>query len=235
MSSGFFGFFAHAGMLTALESAGLTPCRISGSSAGALVGGLWASGLSGEDLRRLLSELRREDFWDPAPGLGLLRGKRFMAKLRATQIATTFETCRVPVALSLYDLGKRRTIVAQAGELATAIAGSCALPGLFQPVRWQDRWVLDGGISDRPGLAAVPAGQRTLFHHLSNRSPWRRAGSPAIQVPRQAELTSLVIDGIPRLNPFRLEQGPQAFSRAYEATCRALDLPIEDDTVRLTC
>ena len=45
LSSGFFGFFAHTGVLAALLDAGLVPARVSGSSAGALVGGLWAAGL----------------------------------------------------------------------------------------------------------------------------------------------------------------------------------------------
>ena len=45
MSSGFFGFFAHTGMLAALEEAGVLPAEVAGSSAGALVAGLWASGI----------------------------------------------------------------------------------------------------------------------------------------------------------------------------------------------
>ncbi|MBK9072322.1 MAG: patatin-like phospholipase family protein [Myxococcales bacterium] len=234
MSSGFFGFFAHAGMLTALEHSGLVPSRIAGSSAGALVGGLWASGLASDDLRRLLVALRREDFWDPAPGLGVLRGARFAAKLRDALATQEFATCRVPSAFSLFDLGKRTTIIADRGDLTAAIAGSCAFPGLFQPVRWQDRWVLDGGIADRPGLASVPSGARTLFHHLSSRSPWRSAASAALQVPHRANMVSLVIDDLPRLNPFRLERGPEAFQRAYDATCRALSQPVADDLVRLS-
>ena len=46
LSSGFFGFFAHAGVMTVLEDEGFVPSRVSGSSAGALVGGLWAAGVS---------------------------------------------------------------------------------------------------------------------------------------------------------------------------------------------
>ena len=45
MSSGFFGFFAHAVVVSVLEEEGLPPARVCGSSAGALVGGLWAAGL----------------------------------------------------------------------------------------------------------------------------------------------------------------------------------------------
>ena len=46
LSGGFFGFFSHTGLLSALESAGLRPHRIVGCSAGALAGGAWASGVS---------------------------------------------------------------------------------------------------------------------------------------------------------------------------------------------
>src|SRR5262249_53323541 len=77
MSSGFFGFFAHAGVMSVLEEEQLFPARISGSSAGALVGGLWAAGVSPRTICTLLVELRREHFWDVGLGFGLLRGARF--------------------------------------------------------------------------------------------------------------------------------------------------------------
>ena len=52
MSSGFFGFFAHTGVVTVLEDEGLLPSRVSGSSAGALVGGAWAAGVRSNAERR---------------------------------------------------------------------------------------------------------------------------------------------------------------------------------------
>ncbi len=68
MSSGFFSFFAHCGLLSALEQADLLPQAVTGSSAGALTGGLWAAGLSAGDIAELYFSLRKHDFWDPAPG-----------------------------------------------------------------------------------------------------------------------------------------------------------------------
>src|SRR3954463_15684284 len=81
LSSGFFGFFAHTGLMTVLEDEGLLPARLTGSRAGAPVAGLWAAGLSASTLRNELLALRREHFWDPAPGLGLLRGRLFRERL----------------------------------------------------------------------------------------------------------------------------------------------------------
>src|SRR3954463_9458738 len=91
LSSGFFGFFAHTGVLTVLEDEGLLPARLSGSSAGALVSGLWASGLPSSRLREALFALRREDFGDPSPGLGLLSGRLFSEQLSRLLPVATFD------------------------------------------------------------------------------------------------------------------------------------------------
>src|SRR5215470_4734378 len=97
MSSGFFGFYAHAGVLRVLEDESLLPARASGSSAGALATGMWASGASSSDLIVELNRLARSDFWDPAPGFGLLRGARFRELLARLLPVRTFAECRIPV------------------------------------------------------------------------------------------------------------------------------------------
>src|SRR5437762_11950148 len=81
LSSGFFGFFAHAGVVAALEEVGLTPALVGGSSAGALVAGLWGAGVPAAAIRDRLFALKRADFWDPDPLLGV-GGKRGFGLLR---------------------------------------------------------------------------------------------------------------------------------------------------------
>ena len=223
MSSGFFGFFAHAGVLAALEEEGLAPSAVAGSSAGALVTGTWASGVSATELRDTLLQLRREDFWDPAPGAGLLRGRLFRARLDALLGAKTFEDCRVPASLVVHDVVARRPKPVSSGDLAAAIHASCAVPGMFHPVRVDGRLMVDGGVTDRPGLLGVGAGERVLYHHLASRSPWRRPGSPSLNIPARPGLVALVVDALPRLGPFRLAEGSVAYERARLATQRALD------------
>ena len=231
LSSGFFGFFAHTGLVTVLEDEGLHPARLSGSSAGALVAGLWASGVPGARLRDELYALRREHFWDPRPGLGLLRGELFRARLDALLGARTFEACRVPVAISVFDVLSRTTRVVTGGSLAPAIQASCAVPLLFHPVWSGGRPLLDGGIADRPGVLGLPEGTRALHHHLASRSPWRRVGSTSMEVPRRNNLVALVLGALPRVGPFRLDQGPRAFDAARRAAREAMDLRVEGDVV----
>ncbi len=233
MSSGFFGFFAHAGMLTALEQEGLLPAALSGSSAGALVAGLWASGLPMPHVARALNELRRDEFWDPGIGPGLLRGDLFRRKLETLLPVQHIEQCRRPVALSVFDLATRKTRVLESGPLAPAIVASCALPVMFQPVRVNGRLSSDGGIADRPGLAGVPEGRRVLHHHLSSRSPWRRPGDPELVPPKRDRLVSLTVSNLPRVQPFALENGRRAYEAAALATFAALSRPIEGAVVEL--
>lgn len=215
MSSGFFGFYVHAGMLAALLEQGLAPAKITGSSAGALVGACWASGLEMPDIKAALFSLQRDDFWDPALGLGLLKGVSFRAKLAEFLKVDQFEDCRVPLALSAFDLRSRQTIVLQKGDLVPAIYASCAFPFLFHPYRINNSYCMDGGILDRPGLAGVLEGERVLYHHISSKSPWRSKTSKALQIPYRENLRAVALADMPRVGPNQLDKGPVAFDAAY--------------------
>ncbi|MBI5524740.1 MAG: patatin-like phospholipase family protein [Deltaproteobacteria bacterium] len=234
LSSGFFGFFAHAGLISALEKEGLFPARVAGSSAGALVGTLWTARLSARAISDRLLSLERKEFWDPFPGPGLLRGRRFRRMLESLLPVRDFSDCRWPAAISVLDVAARRVHVLDSGPLAPAIHASCAVPFLFHPVWIGGRAYLDGGVVDRHGLAGIPDGARLLYHHLASRSPWRRKNSPALMLPERPETVSLVIEGLPRSGPFRLENGTRAYALARAAARRALDEPIVDGVVRVT-
>ncbi len=232
MSSGFFGFFAHTGVLTVLEDERLVPSSVSGSSAGALVAGAWAAGVSASGLARTILGLRRESFWDPRVGPGLLRGDLFRGLLDALLPVETFDQCRVPLAVSVFDVLARRVRVLRSGPLAPALQASCSVPVLFQPVWIDRRHYLDGGVTDRPGLAGMPHAERILFHHLASRSPWRRRGSASMAIPARPNMRTLVLDTLPRVGPFRLEEGARAFEAARDRTRRTLVQPVEGSVVR---
>ncbi len=232
MSSGFFSFYAHTGMLTALRARGLTPSHVAGSSAGAMVTGAWAAGVEPTELAVFLEGLRREHFWDPALGPGLLAGKKFDALLRGVLPVHSFRACKVPVRISVFDILRRKTRVVDDGDLATAIRASCAVPGMFQPVWVAGRPCWDGGILDRPGIAGVPPG-RLLFHHITAHAPWSREGAAALAIPSRPDMITLAIENLPRSNPWRLDAGRRALAAAREATERALDRPLHGELVRV--
>ncbi len=233
MSSGFFAFFAHTGMLSALKSQGLHPVGFLGSSAGAMVGGLSAAGLTVEELRETLISLRREEFWDPWPGLGLLRGRLFRKKLESLLPVKSMQECELSVRLSVFSIAEGKTLVLEKGDLASAIHASCALPVLFQPVVRDAKLLSDGGILDRPGLQGALVGERVFYHHISSRSAWRKKNSAALKIPKRPAMASLSIGDLPRVNPFRLEQGILAMKVAKEKTLQALDRALVDSAVQV--
>jgi NTE family protein len=234
MSSGFFGFYAHAGVVRVLEEERLLPARATGSSAGALIAGLWAAGLTSQRLTSELTALERRHFWDPGPGIGLLRGRLFRALLEQLLPVTTFAECSMGVAVSTFDVLARRTHVIDSGKLAPALQASCTVPLLFHPVRHAGRVLWDGGILDRPGLAGVPAVERVFYHHLTTRVPGALATATLRdELPRRSGLVSLVIETLPKCDPFRLENGRRAMELAASALRRALDRPLAGDLVQV--
>ena len=227
LSSSFFGFYAHCGVATALYEAGLRPAKASGASAGALVAAALASGLEPRDLSKILFATRRQDFWDPFPGLGLLRGKKFRTIL-AQHFVADFSQTKIPLSVAAFDLLARKTVFLERGPLPSAVVASCAVPLMFHPVRIGRRLYLDGGLFEKSGLDPQQA-ERTLNVFLLNqgiagtyeiRNSQRIASSsPSRQVLRFAAL--------PQVHPGRLELGFEAFERALHRTRRALQQPLQ--------
>jgi NTE family protein len=227
LSSGFFGFFAHTGVVRALEEEGLRPSLAGGSSAGALVAGLWGAGLPAETIRERLFTLKREDFWDADPLFmlrgGLLRGARFQSLLEeALGPVVRFDQCAIPVRVVVFDVATRRALAIGRGDLATAIRASCSVPGMFQPTRVDGRASLDGGVTDRAGITAATPEARVLYHHLPPHSPWRRLTPRQNRPPAHSPLHMLCEPELPRLSPFHLHRGPRAYQMARDMTLRAL-------------
>jgi NTE family protein len=210
LSGGFFGFFAHTGLLLALEEAGLRPARVTGASAGALAGAVWASGVPGAHLAERLRTLEKRDFWDPGfPWGGLLKGQAFerlVAELVAEQGVTQLEDCPIPTAAVVFDVRRMRARVLDTGPVARAVRASCTVPGLFRPVPWEGTLLLDGGVTDRPGACALRPGERVLYHHLLERGE-----DPARTPLRGRENThTLAFPDVPRAGPNRLDEGRAA-------------------------
>ena len=224
LSAGFFGFYAHAGFLDALVGHGIRPAAIVGCSAGALIAGCYASGLEPGEIKALLNELRRQHFWDPRPGAGLLRGERLHRFLSETLPIHDMARTRIPTRLVAWDVLDRRTLVIQHGNLLTAMRASAAFPFLFRPVRFRGRRLLDGGIGDRSALSGARAGERLLLHWLVSSSPWRKGDFQRSTPELPSDSDRIVSLGdFQRLGPFRMQAGMAVYDEARERTLRWLE------------
>ncbi len=158
MSAGFFGYYHQAGVLKALLDNGIRPTRISGNSAGALVASMYASGLEALEIRDLLLSLKRGDFWDmgrpfDSRGVGLLDGRRLERLICVSLKADTFEACRIPLTVGVYDLDVGRMKYLSSGPIAPAVYASCAVPYMFKPAKIGGSRYWDGGFAEKTPMA----------------------------------------------------------------------------------
>lgn len=146
--------FAHLGVLRILEREGLRPDLVVGSSAGAIVGALWASGMKVAEIERASDQLDWSVLFDFDPvravlggiGLGLVRGDRLEQFLRQ-YLVKPIESFPMPFAAVATDMETAETVALNRGDAAKAVRASCAIPALYEPVRAHGRLLADGQIS----------------------------------------------------------------------------------------
>jgi len=183
-SSGFFGFFAHAGFLAAIREAEIRPSAYAGASSGAIVAAMAASGMSDGAIREMLFGLKKTDFWDPDPWYvvllnairlfrgytGYLKGDGF-ARLLTKLPVRRFEECNTPLAISATNLSQRKQTIFTDGDLIRAIQASGSVPILFKPVEMNGSLYLDGGITGKAPvepLADLCELDRIIVHFIAS-------------------------------------------------------------------
>ena len=147
---------AHAGVLEVLAEAGIPVRAVAGTSAGAVVGALFASGLAPVEIGRLGVETRWSDlFRARLPHAGLVSGAGLEHFLDRVIPARTFAELRLPFAAVATDLETGRRVDIVSGPLARAVRASCSLPVILEPVSLGGRLLVDGGVSSQVPVRAV--------------------------------------------------------------------------------
>ena len=161
--------FGHIRVLELLDELGLRPSIIAGSSIGAVIGALYASGVSGRGIRDLAGEysIQRGDTlkdvmkkktsllkWlkvlipEPRRG-GLMSIDRFLVSALDPIKGITFDGRKVPLVVVATDFWTAEEVVLEKGDVATAVRASMAIPGAFTAVSMDGRVLMDGGLVNR--------------------------------------------------------------------------------------
>jgi NTE family protein len=141
---------AHIGVLKVLVQHQIQIDAIAGTSTGALIGGLYAAGVSVAQLEEVARDVDWRDLArlvDPIfPGSGLIDGKkvaRFIAELLPVD---RFEDLKIPLAVTATDVETGEGLFIKQGNLLEALRAAIAFPGIFTPVLFGDRFLVDGGL-----------------------------------------------------------------------------------------
>lgn len=151
LGSGVARGWAHIGVIRRLEKEGIKPDFVCGTSIGALVGGMYLAGKIGalEDWARDLGKSSLFRFLDiRLSGGGLISGRKLFSLLEKNIGDTRIEDLPAPFSAITTELGTGHEIWIRDGNLAKAITASYALPGLFSPQQINDRWLIDGALTN---------------------------------------------------------------------------------------
>lgn len=139
--------FAHVGVLKVLEANRVPVHMVVGTSVGSLVGSLYAYGYPAYDLQKVAMGLEKGELADlTVPDNGFVKGEKLEAYVNRMVRDTTMEHLRTPFYAVATDIGSGQETVFGKGNTGSAVRASCAIPGIFRPVRIGDRTYVDGGL-----------------------------------------------------------------------------------------
>lgn len=140
--------FAHIGVIKVLEAQGITPDIVVGTSAGAVVGALYAAGHSGFELQKLAHKLDESKISDwSVPDRGVLKGEALQKFVNDAVAQRPIEAMKKPLAVVATDLNSGESILFRTGNTGMAVRASATVPGVFRPVSINGREYVDGGLS----------------------------------------------------------------------------------------
>lgn len=140
--------FCHLGAIRAFEEFGLEFDFVSGTSAGSLAGAFYAAGWSYKQMFNAIKDISEKDIrrniipFTPSKIDGV--GEILTNNLGDVNI----EDLKTPFAAVAVDIKSTKEICLAKGNLANAVMGSCAVPGVFQPVVYNDMILCDGGLQN---------------------------------------------------------------------------------------
>ena len=139
--------FAHVGVIKTLESQGIVPDMVVGTSAGSVVGVLYAGGYSGFELQKIAMQLEQDSVGDwVLPNRGFVKGEMLQNFINKALHSRAIEHLNKPFAAVATELQTGEATVFRRGNAGMAVRASSSIPGIFQPVSIGGKEYVDGGL-----------------------------------------------------------------------------------------
>lgn len=242
-SGGVRGVYAHTGFLLALDKIGFNIKAMAGCSAGAVVGGIYASGTSVQEWAATLSEITPKHFWAPSflrMGYSFFfrkgRGYSGMSSTRTAMAfchrhlkVKTFEDCKIPFYTLAKNLLHGCKTLFERGELAPRIVASAAAPLLYEPVEVNNELYCDGALLELSPTDAICCKHQLdilVIHHVARHNKGNIGLKQLLQQPWSLiEVLNMLLY---QQRPWYLSDDPITF-RQCPCGCDAIIIVIEPD------
>ncbi|MBE7073697.1 MAG: hypothetical protein E7379_01200 [Clostridiales bacterium] len=150
--------FTHLGAMKAFEEFGIKFDFVAGTSAGSLAGAFYSAGYTYQQMYNVINNVKEKDIRTNVIPFTTSKTDGIGDILRKNLGDINIESLNIPFAAVAVDLKSAKEVVIAKGNLAKAVEGSCAVPGIFQPVLFEDMILSDGGLQN-----TIPADIPRLF------------------------------------------------------------------------
>lgn len=146
----------HIGVLRALDEYGIRPDCIAGTSIGAFVATLYAFGKTPDEIEEITKKLSWLDVSEISLSrFGLLSNEKMGDLLKQHLGDKNIEDAQIPLRVNTTDITTGERLILSRGNLALAVRASACIPGIFKPVKWEERLLVDGGVMENVPLTAL--------------------------------------------------------------------------------
>lgn len=241
LSGGGIRGIAHLGLLKAMDEIGVKPSAISGVSAGAIVGAMYASGISPDEILEIGKRQINFGFSNLLWRRGGLFSREFIHKILVEYLPhNSFESLQIPLIVNATDFTNVESVYFSKGELIPCIEASASVPILFSPANFEKRMLVDGGLLNNfPVEPLIGMCDKLIGSHVNKLKEHNQAGrglsrmatiercyhiSISTSVYSKAHYCDLFIE--PDLNSFGMLDTKKAdiiFNKGYEATLEVKD------------
>lgn len=231
---------SHLGVLKALQEAGIFPNQVSGSSAGAIVGAMYCQGYSPDEVLKIILETNYFRLIRPAVSWkGLFNLESLAQLLKVYLPEATFSSLKSKLHVAATDIGKGEVIYFNDGALIEPILASCCIPGMFEPIVYQSRYLVDGGVLNNlpvePLLGKVDILIGVNCNHLPELGKVRNVKNlleRAVMMNMNFNAYSrkpscdyfIEAKGLGKYGVFDLKKAPNLFQAGYEEALRLIEV-----------
>lgn len=141
---------AHIGVIRALLENGIEPTIVSGTSAGSIIGSLYAAGVSTDNMEKLIADSSIMKIFRVVgiPGSGLVKLDYLKERLAEFIPEDSFESLNFPLFVCATNLNQGKAVYFSAGTIFDKVVASCSVPWLFKPIEIDGQMYVDGGITN---------------------------------------------------------------------------------------
>jgi len=230
--------FAHLGVIQALNESGIFPDVISGTSAGAIVGALYADGYSPKEILKLMNSKSSLDYFSlTVPRGGFLKISGVIRILRSSLRAKTFDELKTPLFVAATDLNSGKVKYFSSGNLLHAVIASSSIPVLFRPFVIDNIQYVDGGVLDNLPIHPIEKSCNYTIGSFVNPSGHEESVTSVMQIAIRTFILSMskevteksakfdILVAPPELSSFKIldpEKADELFDIGYRATMEKL-------------